>query len=71
MNFIISAATDVGTVKATNQDSLTVKTLRTCQGRMVLAVLCDGMGGLQKGEVASASLVRAFEQWMSEQLPQL
>ena len=71
MNFIISATTDVGTTKQTNQDSLTVKTIRTCQGRMVLAVLCDGMGGLQKGEVASASVVRAFEQWMFEQLPQL
>lgn len=71
MNFIISAVTDVGTVKQTNQDSLTVKTLQTCQGRMVFAVLCDGMGGLQKGEVASAGVVRAFEQWMYEQLPQL
>ncbi len=71
MNFIISATTDVGTTKQTNQDSLTVKTIQTCQGRMVLAVLCDGMGGLQKGEVASASVVRAFEQWMFEQLPQL
>ena len=42
MNFIISATTDVGTTKQTNQNSLTVKTIQTCQGRMVLAVLCDG-----------------------------
>jgi serine/threonine protein phosphatase PrpC len=31
---------------------------------MVFAVLCDGMGGAEKGEVASATLVEAFDAWM-------
>lgn len=69
MNFIISANTDVGTSKATNQDSLTVKVLDTKQGRMVFAVLCDGMGGLEKGEVASASVICAFDEWARTKLP--
>ena len=71
MNYIISANTDVGIVKKTNQDSLTVKVINTKQGKMVLAVLCDGMGGLAKGEVASASVIHAFDRWTQEQLPSL
>lgn len=71
MNFIISANTDIGISKSTNQDSLTVKRLSTPLGTMVFAVLCDGMGGLDKGEVASASVIRAFENWAYTQLPQL
>lgn len=71
MNFIISANTDIGTTKNTNQDSLTSMVLRTAQGRMVFSVLCDGMGGLEKGEVASASVIHAFRQWAAQDLPQL
>lgn len=71
MNFIISATTDIGLTKSTNQDSLSVMTLNTPQGRMVFAILCDGMGGLEKGEVASASVIQAFRKWVTTQLPQL
>lgn len=71
MNFIVSANTDVGTTKSTNQDSLSVMVLNTPQGRMAFAILCDGMGGLEKGEVASASVIRAFRNWVCNQLPSL
>lgn len=71
MNFIISASTDVGIVKTTNQDSLSMKVLNTKQGRMVFAILCDGMGGLEKGEVASASVIHAFDGWVRNELPLL
>lgn len=43
MDFIISAVTDIGTTKSTNQDSFNVKVLSTPRGKMVFAVLCDGM----------------------------
>lgn len=71
MNFIISANTDIGISKSTNQDSLTSMVLRTPLGKMVFSVLCDGMGGLEKGEVASASMIRAFRTWALEELPGL
>lgn len=71
MNFIISANTDVGTTKRTNQDSLTSMVFNTPQGRMAFTVLCDGMGGLEKGEVASASVIRAFRDWALNSLPLL
>lgn len=71
MNFIISATTDIGISKNTNQDSYNVRVFNTKQGKMVLAVLCDGMGGLEKGEVASASVVNAFCKWADNRLPVL
>lgn len=64
MNFLVSASTDIGIKKSTNQDSLMVKKLRTAHGNMVFAILCDGMGGLEKGEVASATVVNAFNTWL-------
>lgn len=71
MNFIVAATTDKGLIKSTNQDSYNVRVYNTKQGRMVFAVLCDGMGGLEKGEVASASLVKGFCKWADTRLPLL
>lgn len=71
MNFIVSAATDIGLTKSTNQDSYMVRTYGTKQGNVVVAVLCDGMGGLAKGEVASGSVVNAFANWADTRLSQL
>lgn len=71
MDFLISAATDIGLTKSTNQDSYFVRHFRSSQGNVVLAVLCDGMGGLSKGEVASASVINAFKKWSEERLPSL
>lgn len=71
MNFIISANTDVGLSKSTNQDSMSVKVISTSQGRMAFVILCDGMGGLSKGELASATVIRAFDQWVHQELPKM
>ncbi len=71
MNYIVSASTDVGNVKTSNQDSLNVKTLAVNGETMVFAIICDGMGGLEKGEVASASMVKAFCNWVLNRLPEL
>lgn len=71
MKFLICAKTDVGIAKDTNQDALAVMELETCRGGMVFAVLCDGMGGLAQGEVASTCVVRAFRQWARHSLPEL
>lgn len=64
MNYLVSASTDVGIKKTTNQDSLTVKAIETDNGSIAFAVMCDGMGGLQKGELASATVVKAFTDWL-------
>lgn len=71
MNFLTTACTDIGTVKKTNQDSMCIKTARCDMGNILMAVLCDGMGGLSKGELASATVVRAFSAWFDQSLPSL
>lgn len=71
MEVLTTAYTDKGIQKATNQDSLCIKIAETSVGKVVLAVICDGMGGLSKGEVASASVIHAFSKWFDQELPVL
>ena len=71
MNFKISTHTDKGIKKDTNQDSLLIKVAQTDYGKVLLAAVCDGMGGLAKGEVASAALVRVLSSWFEEEFPDL
>ncbi len=71
MNYIIQASTDIGIKKDTNQDSYCAKLISTSLGKMVFAVLCDGMGGLEKGELASATVVNAFDKWTENRLPNI
>ncbi len=69
MRYIATADTDIGISKDTNQDSMLIKHASTDVGEVLLAVVCDGMGGLAKGELASATVIRAFSKWFDEELP--
>lgn len=69
MRFIATADTDIGISKNTNQDSLLVKHAKTDIGEVLMAIVCDGMGGLSKGELASATVIRAFSDWFDNELP--
>lgn len=71
MSFITATRTDIGTRKKTNQDSVLIIQAETDQGSILLASVCDGMGGLSKGEVASAAMVRALDEWFRNGLPKL
>lgn len=68
MEFIISAKTDRGIAREQNQDSYSARMYHTSLGNIVFAILCDGMGGLAQGELASASLVKGFCRWADERL---
>ena len=63
MNYLTAVHTDVGIRKKTNQDSALVMEATTDKGNVLLTVVCDGMGGLAKGEVASAAVIDAFSKW--------
>ena len=63
MQFKVAADTDIGIKKQTNQDSVLVKHGKCGLGEVLLAVVCDGMGGLDRGELASASVIREFNGW--------
>lgn len=70
--YIAAALTDIGNARKVNQDSICVKIADTDNyGQVVMAVVCDGMGGLSKGEVASATVIRKFSQWYESELPYL
>ncbi len=69
MNYKMSYASDVGIKKQVNQDSICIKKALTNKGEILLAVLCDGMGGLSDGEIASATVVRSFADWFMQKLP--
>ncbi len=71
MSYLFSLHTDVGIRKDTNQDSLCLKQAQTDKGDILLAIVCDGMGGLEKGEVASATLIKVFSEWFETELPYL
>lgn len=69
IRYIASAGTDDGLSGSGNQDSFGVKILQTPIGEVAAAVMCDGMGGYKRGEVASATVVDAFQRWVVRRLP--
>lgn len=69
MNFLVAAQSDVGIAKSTNQDSLCAKIAQTDDGQIAMCIVCDGMGGLSKGELASASVIKRFSDWFENELP--
>ena len=69
MEFLSAVHTDKGIKKNTNQDSVLIKEAVTDHGKVFFAAVCDGMGGLAKGEVASATLIRAFSDWFENRFP--
>lgn len=71
MDYRIACHTDVGIRKSTNQDSYCIREAETDKGKILFALLCDGMGGLAKGEVASATLIRVWSEWFEKDLPHI
>lgn len=71
MDFVVAVHTDIGIKKKTNQDSALVIEAKTEQGNVMFACLCDGMGGLAKGEVASAALINTYKQWFYRDFPKI
>lgn len=57
MNMFYSGKTDIGKVRSTNQDSFSVKAYSE---NLLVAIVCDGMGGVQGGNVASETAVEYF-----------
>lgn len=70
MNYFGSASTDVGIVKKTNQDSVCLKIAEfEGFGQAAMVVICDGMGGLAKGELASKTVINRCCTWFEKELP--
>ncbi len=68
MRFIATANTDIGISKSTNQDSVLIKHAKTDEVEILMTIVCDGMGGLSKGELASATVIKEFSNWFDNEL---
>lgn len=67
--YIAGYCTDTGIQKKINQDSLCIRRMIYQGEQMLLAVVCDGMGGLSKGEMASAETVHCFAESFVKEIP--
>lgn len=63
MRFSCYYDSDIGSEKAMNQDALCFMQAQSKYGNICLAAVCDGMGGLDKGELASASVIKKLRDW--------
>lgn len=71
MRFLSAAHTDIGISKKINQDAFGLKIAKFRKKNIAFAIMCDGMGGLKNGELASAFVVNAFSNWFESEFPQL
>ena len=69
--YLSVALTDKGKFRINNQDSLIVKHSVYNRHELLMAIVCDGVGGLSKGELASATLIREFNDWFDNKLPDI
>lgn len=61
--------TDRGAVRADNQDSFIIETIKDENDRkLCICVICDGMGGAKAGDVASRLAAQTFVQCVKEGL---
>lgn len=70
MRFLSGAYWDCGK-RLQNQDSLMIQQIVTRKGRVCLAVVCDGIGGLAEGEVASGYVIERMTANFYRQLVRL
>lgn len=66
---LISSLSDIGIKKEVNQDAILVKRANIAGKELTFAAVCDGMGGLANGELASSHLVSELNDWFENKLP--
>ena len=70
MRFLTAAYTDIGIKKKVNQDAFCLFTASAGAQNIAFGVVCDGMGGLKMGELASSFLINAFVDWFERVFPE-
>ena len=63
MRFYSGFATTKGPHRNVNQDSIAVFEAGYGKDRMIMALVCDGMGGEENGEKASRACLEVLEKW--------
>ena len=60
------SASDIGSVRTVNQDAVCYRYFKQGKETLVLCAVCDGVGGLEHGEIASAFRGGCMEEWFEE-----
>lgn len=68
MHYLTGVYWERGCKALCNQDSVVLLQVLTARGRVVMAAVCDGMGGLEQGETASGYVTRRLQEWFYESL---
>jgi len=71
MSYIYSCHMDIGNTRQVNQDAVAVKSAQMNGHSYLLAVICDGVGGLSSGELASRKAAEMASCWFDYELPQI
>ena len=66
VDFLFGYNTDIGIRKESNQDSLLIKTAQSNRGNIGMFSICDGMGGLDDGALASRIVVETIREHFSK-----
>lgn len=59
-------ASDIGSVRKVNQDAVCCRLFNRRKESIALCAVCDGVGGLEHGEMASSLLVECMKEWFEE-----
>lgn len=66
MRFLTGIYWNRGSAAPDNQDSVVLQQVLTARGRVLLAAVCDGMGGLEQGEWVSGYVTKRLQEWFYE-----
>lgn len=59
-----ACVSDVGSVRDVNQDAIVAKTLKKRKHMLAVGAVFDGIGGLERGELASGLLAQGLREWI-------
>lgn len=71
MKVIACCGTDIGLSRKNNQDAVSIKKQTVGGIEYYMAVVCDGVGGLSRGEYASRCMKERLERWFFFEFPQI
>lgn len=71
MEFVACCGTDIGIYRKKNQDAVSIRKNEIGGRQCFMAAVCDGVGGLSKGEYASRCMKERLERWFLYEFPQI
>lgn len=60
--------TDIGNGRSSNQDAYIMRQKEEDGKLYLMAAVCDGMGGLRRGEIASHYIIEVLKQWFDNMI---